>query len=53
MTVPPIYRKEAHILEMLNIEFTLLGVGYPYEVIRNMPLPDARLKANVRGMLYG
>lgn len=53
MTVPLMYRKEAHLLEVIALEHQLLRAGYPFEVIRNMPLPEARLKGAVMGMLYG
>jgi hypothetical protein len=53
MTVPPIYSKAARVLEAIALENRLMRAGYPYDVILNMTLPEARLKAEVLGMLYG
>jgi len=51
--VPHIYAHHVRVLEVYTLEFQLLKLGYPYEVIRDMPLPEARMKARVLGMVYG
>lgn len=50
--VPDIYRQQMEIMNLLSLELRMLKLGYPYEVIRTMPLKDVLLRVEVLGFMH-